>query len=65
MSHPSGTVDPTLRSLLVCPVCRGVLEEHAQGLACRACRLVYPVVQGCPWMLPERARKWRDGPRER
>jgi uncharacterized protein YbaR (Trm112 family) len=59
VSEPGSTVDPALRALLVCPRCRGELEDHADGLGCRACALVYPVVETRPWMLPERAKKWR------
>ncbi len=62
MSDPASAVDPVLRALLVCPACRGELEDLPQGLGCRGCALIYPVVDGRPWMLPERARKWRDLP---
>jgi len=52
---PSGC-DPRVRSLLVCPVCRGELTDRADGLACPSCALLYPVNEGVPWMLPERAK---------
>ena len=62
MPEPANAVDPRLRALLVCPACRGELTDHDQGLGCATCRLIYPVIEGRPWMLPERARKWRDAP---
>ncbi len=60
MSSSTSRLDPALRMLLVCPQCRGELEEREHGLGCRACALLYPVVEGRPWMLPERAKKWRE-----
>jgi uncharacterized protein YbaR (Trm112 family) len=48
-------LDPTLRKLLVCPVCRGSLEDGPRQLICRACRLAYPIVEGVPWMMPHDA----------
>jgi uncharacterized protein YbaR (Trm112 family) len=53
-------IDALLRSVLVCPVCRGELVDLSNGLGCRSCRLIYPVVEGRPWMLPARAKKWHD-----
>ncbi|MEZ4319137.1 MAG: Trm112 family protein [Myxococcota bacterium] len=46
-----------LRALLVCPVCKGDLDDVPDGLRCPADRLVYPIVDGVPWMLPERAKR--------
>ena len=48
---------PELRAHLVCPRCRGELTDAPDALVCTACRLVYPVVDGVPWLIPERARK--------
>lgn len=45
-----------MRGLLVCPRCRGELVDHPDGLLCEADGLLYPVVDGIPWMLEERAR---------
>ena len=60
MKFPAQDLSPELRSLLVCPRCRGDLQDHIGGLACRVCRLVYPVVEGIPYLLEERGRKLRD-----
>lgn len=49
-------VNPQLLDLLRCPLdTSSALEETAEGLACRRCRLVYPVREGIPCMLPEEA----------
>ncbi len=52
-------VDPRLREILVCPLCKGkLLYRKAQGeLVCKADRLGYPVKDGIPVMLEEEARK--------
>jgi uncharacterized protein YbaR (Trm112 family) len=48
-------LDEGLRALLVCPVCRGELEDHARGLACLSDKLVFPVEDGVPVMVRELA----------
>ena len=42
---------------LACPKCRGGLEVvgEGQGLACRACDLLYAVRDGIPVMIVEQA----------
>jgi len=56
-------LDPRLLEILCCPAerdgeaCHGELEEGAQGLHCKACGLLYPIVDGIPVMLPEEAKK--------
>jgi uncharacterized protein YbaR (Trm112 family) len=51
-----------LRSVLVCPRCRGELEDAADGLrvllVCGACHLAYPLEQGIPVLLRDRAMAW-------
>jgi uncharacterized protein YbaR (Trm112 family) len=51
-------LDPEFLKLLACPRCRGALTALAsgEGLACEGCRLVYPIVEEIPQMLPEKAR---------
>jgi uncharacterized protein YbaR (Trm112 family) len=41
--------------LLACPACSGALTIGVDGLACSACGLVYPVVDGIPILLVDRA----------
>ncbi|HMV69692.1 MAG TPA: Trm112 family protein [Myxococcota bacterium] len=53
-------VDPALRALLVCPECRGELDEVEGGLGCPACARTYPVVDGVPWLVAELARPSSD-----
>jgi uncharacterized protein YbaR (Trm112 family) len=50
-------LDPELRKLIVCPACRGDLDDVDHGLRCPACRLVYPVEDGVPFLIKELARK--------
>lgn len=55
----TGTLDPTLLEILVCPVTKARLtyDEQAQELISQAAGLAYPVRDGIPIMLPEEARK--------
>lgn len=51
-------MDARLLEILVCPVCKGQLENRmaAKELVCRACRLAYPVKDDIPVMLEDEAR---------
>ncbi|HHO49899.1 MAG TPA: hypothetical protein ENK18_03280, partial [Deltaproteobacteria bacterium] len=49
-------VDAFVRSLLLCPRCRGELVDVDGGLCCEADGLIYPIVDGVFWMIEERAR---------
>lgn len=53
-----GTVDPRLLEVLVCPVTKGPLDYDAEAgeLISRGAKLVYPIREGIPIMLPEEAR---------
>ncbi len=57
-----GTVDPRLLEVLVCPVSKGPLDYDAAAneLISRGARLVYPIREGIPIMLPEEARPLED-----
>ena len=50
--------DRELLAILACPRCRQALREVPEraGLACDACRLLYPIVDGIADLLPESAR---------
>jgi uncharacterized protein YbaR (Trm112 family) len=52
-------LDPLLKEILVCPNCRGELEElEAESkLRCQSCGLLYPVRDGIPVMLIDEAEK--------
>ncbi len=55
-------MDRRLLEILVCPVCKGPLRyrREAQELACRACRLAYPIRDDIPVMLEEEGRSLSD-----
>lgn len=57
----TGTLDPKLLEILVCPVTKARLtyDEEKQELISPAAGLAYPVYDGIPVMLPEEARKLR------
>lgn len=48
-----------LLNILACPICNGELRvgAHHEALACRACRLIFPVRNGIPVLLPDQAEK--------
>ncbi|NLO91514.1 MAG: Trm112 family protein [Elusimicrobia bacterium] len=41
--------------LLACPQCRHALRENGGGLECVKCRVLYPVKDGIPVLLPDAA----------
>ncbi|MBT3221173.1 MAG: Trm112 family protein [Proteobacteria bacterium] len=55
MKPPNKDLDPKLRQLLVCPLCRGELEDHEQGLRCGTDKLIFPIRDGVPYMVRELA----------
>lgn len=52
-------LDKKLLAILVCPLCKGTLQYHAekQELVCRADALAFPIRDGIPVMLEEEARR--------
>jgi uncharacterized protein YbaR (Trm112 family) len=50
-------IDQTVADLLACPVCHGGLRLEAERLACGGCARRYPVVNGIPVLIAERAEK--------
>ncbi|GGY99590.1 MULTISPECIES: Trm112 family protein [Shewanella] len=54
--------DKKLLDIVACPVCKGKLEydkEHQQ-LICKADRLVYPIDDGIPVLLADKAVNWQE-----
>lgn len=51
-------MDRKLLDILVCPVTKGPLiyDREKQELLCKSSRLAYPIQEGIPVMLPEKAR---------
>jgi len=48
-------LDPRLEGLLVCPQCRGELDEERGWLVCRSQQTRWPIVGGVPFLAPEYA----------
>lgn len=55
-------IDPKLLEILVCPLTKGPLEYDvaSQELISRQAKLIYPIRDGIPIMLPEEARPLVD-----
>lgn len=66
-------INAELLSVLACPCCKGELKIEGdtgkpEGLACKACALVYPIEGDIPIMLKEEAvpaQEWTFGTRKR
>jgi hypothetical protein len=55
-SNPSSFVfDKSVAGLLACPACLGSLRAETSRLVCTACGRAYPVVDGIPVLIAERA----------
>lgn len=52
-------IPPAVRSLLVCPSCRGELRDEPGALVCDAEQLTYAVVDGTPHLVKELAKRYR------
>lgn len=55
-------IDEDVVSQLACPACAGDLRLEAAHLVCSACGRAYPVVDGIPVLIAERAEP-RNAPR--
>jgi uncharacterized protein YbaR (Trm112 family) len=51
-------LSPELLEILACPKCKGpvALKDDKQGFVCKACRLLYPIVDDIPNFLIEEAK---------
>ena len=49
--------DPAILGLLACPACRGDLRLEEARLVCVGCGRVYPIVDGIPVLIAERAER--------
>ncbi|GIU20827.1 Trm112 family protein [Shewanella colwelliana] len=54
--------DKKLLEIIACPVCKGQLEynKSKQQLICKADRLVYPINDGIPVLLENKAEPWTE-----
>jgi uncharacterized protein YbaR (Trm112 family) len=52
-------ISKELLEILACPQCKGevVLTEGQDGLACHACKLLYPIKDDIPIMLIDEAQR--------
>jgi uncharacterized protein YbaR (Trm112 family) len=56
-------INPSLLEILCCPAvggggaCHGELLDLGSGLKCKKCGLVYPIEDGIPVLLADRAKK--------
>ncbi len=55
MPAPHGFIDQNALSRLACPACFGDLRLQDSRLICAHCRRAYPVVDGIPVLIVERA----------
>lgn len=55
--------DPSILDRLACPVCIGALRLVDSCLQCEGCGRAYPVVEGIPVLIAERAAGPKDGSR--
>jgi len=46
-----------LLNILVCPACGSALRDQEKSLQCTECKNVYPVEDGIPVLLADRAQK--------
>ena len=53
-------IDKKLMEILVCPVSKKTLEQVEDELICYESKLAYPIRDGIPIMLPDKARKITD-----
>ena len=54
-------IDEELKSIMVCPACKGDLLYEETRIICRACRRAYPIRDGIPVMLISEATAWTPG----
>jgi len=48
-------LDPSVLDLLACPACQGIISIHENRLVCAACARAYPIVDGIPVLIADRA----------
>lgn len=55
MQQPSVPLEAALVDQLACPACHGDVRVEAARLVCAACGRAYPVIDGIPMLIAERA----------
>jgi uncharacterized protein YbaR (Trm112 family) len=56
MSEVSSNPLPFDASIVACPVCHGDLRLEADRLICAGCGRAYPIVDGIPVLIADRAK---------
>jgi uncharacterized protein YbaR (Trm112 family) len=54
-SPESPALDQSVIDQLACPACFGALHMETDSLRCGACGRLFPVVDGIPVLIPDRA----------
>ncbi len=54
-SRRSPSFDPSVVDRLACPACLGKLRLEEGALVCAACGRTYPVIDGIPVLIADRA----------
>jgi hypothetical protein len=52
--------DPSVLAQLACPACLGALALADERLLCTACHRIYPIIDGIPALIVERAKSPAD-----
>ncbi|RJG42006.1 Trm112 family protein [Motilimonas pumila] len=52
-------LDHNLLEIIACPICKGKLHynKNEEELICKADRLAYPITEGIPVLIEEKARE--------
>lgn len=53
-------IDEELRSILVCPICKGDLNDRNEGLLCKKCEVIFPVIEDVPYLIVEEVIKQKE-----
>jgi len=49
--------DPAVLDLLACPACHSAMQVRNERIVCRACGRAYPIIDGIPVLIADRAGK--------
>jgi uncharacterized protein YbaR (Trm112 family) len=58
-ADPNHFLDPAVLDQLACPACLGALRVDQARLVCAVCGRAYPIVDGIPVLIAERAERPR------
>lgn len=55
-------IDAKLLEILACPACKGTVEHKDERIVCVQCGRKYPILDGIPVMLVDKAEKGGKNP---